>query len=275
MSRSISRALLAVVRAATGLQSPVRRAMTRARLVEALEHDGALTVETSRGALRFLTSRGHHLAAAAVKFSQEEPETLAWIDSFRSGETFWDVGAATGLFTCYAARIPGLSVHAFEPKATSYGVLVEHLALNGLGAQVVPLAVAFSDTTAVTRIELANMAPGSGGNSVRDGAPSDGAAAGPFPQGTLAWRMDDFRRAFGLRAPDHLKIDVDGIEAAILRGAEETLREVTSVLIEVEGDNLAEVASRIEAPLAAAGLAEVVAVRGSGSGKNRLYRRGG
>ena len=75
-------------------------------------------------------------------------------------------------------------------------------------------------------------------------------------------RGADFRRAFGLKPPDHLKIDVDGIEAAILRGAAETLREVKSVMIEVEGDNLWDVAARIEAPLLAAGLTESVFEKG-------------
>jgi FkbM family methyltransferase len=159
MSRTMARALRTVVRLATGMQSPVRRAMTRARLVDLLHQDGAEAVETSRRSLSFLTSRGPHLAAAAVKFHAEEPETLAWIDGFRAGEVFWDVGAATGLFSIYAATIPGVAVWAFEPKATSFGVLVEHLALNGLGEQVTPLPIAFSDGTGITRIGLADLAP--------------------------------------------------------------------------------------------------------------------
>lgn len=275
MSRTVASILRAVVQTATSLQGPGRRAMTRARLIDALHRDGAVTVETKRGTLRFLASRGHHLAAAAAKFHAEEPETLAWIDGFAAGETFWDVGAATGMFTCYAATVPGLSIYAFEPKATSYGVLVEHVALNGLAENVLPLSVAFADRTDVTRIELTHLAPGSGGNGVLDASAVAGASSERFSQGTVAYRIDDFRRAFGLKPPDHLKIDVDGIEAAILRGAAETLREVKSVMIEVEGDNLWDVAARIEAPLLAAGLTEVKAVRESGSRRNRLFRREG
>lgn len=273
MSRSLARALRTVVRLATGMQSPTRRAMTRARLADMLHQDGAETVETSRRNLRFLTSRGPHLAAAAVKFHAEEPETLAWIDGFRAGEVFWDVGAATGLFSIYAATIPGVAVWAFEPKATSFGVLVEHLALNGLGEEVTPLPIAFSDGTGVTRLGLTDLAPGGGDNAVQANSVASARGGGAFRQGTIAYTIDDFRRAFGLPAPDHLKIDVDGIEGAILRGAAETLREVRSVMIEVEGENLSGVAERIEAPLLAAGIAEDMAVRGTGSGKNRLYRR--
>ena len=99
-------------------------------------------------------------------FNDEEPETLDWINRMRPGETLWDIGAATGLLSMYAALIPDIHVFAFEPKATSFGVLVEHLALNGLGDRVFPLCIAFSDKTILTKLSLDAIAAGSGGNSV-------------------------------------------------------------------------------------------------------------
>ena len=94
-----------------------------------------------------------------------------------------------------------------------------------------------------------------------------------FNQGALAYRIDDFIETFGLSRPDHIKIDVDGVEGLILRGAAKTLTSVRSVLVEVEGDNAAEAATRIEPPLTAAGLTEDLSVRAAGSGRNRLYVR--
>jgi hypothetical protein len=117
------------------------------------------------------------------------------------------------------------------------------------------------------------LLPGSGGNSLTGIAGQFGDVRPVFTQSVLVFRIDDFRRLFNMPAPAHIKIDVDGAEGEILEGATETLRSVTSIMIEVEGRNATEAASRIEAPLAAAGLHEVMEVRTSGSLRNRLYRR--
>lgn len=74
--------------------------------------------------------------------------------------------------------------------------------------------------------------------------------------------------------PDHLKLDVDGIEPLILAGATEALTGVRSVLVEVEEERDAGRGEAIERPLRAAGLVEELAFRGKGPGRNRLYRRG-
>lgn len=272
MSRSVAKMLHGVINALTAPQSPARRAMTLSRLVERLDAAQTHAIETRHGPIRSLTLRGPHLAAAAVGFDDEEPELLAWIDGFSPGETLWDIGAATGLFAIYAAR-RGVSVMAFEPKATSFGVLVEHLALNGVGDQVFPVCIAFSDVTGTTHLQLHQMAAGSGGNSIQGEPNQFGDRHFMFNQGALAYRIDDFINAFALTTPDHIKIDVDGVEGLILRGAAKTLQTVRSVLVEVEGDNAAQAATRIEPPLTEAGLVEDVSVREAGSGRNRLYVR--
>jgi len=273
VSRTLANALHALARTATLSQSAKRRAMTFSRLMERLEVEASHRIETARGPMLTLPLRGPHLAAAALGFHEEEPETLAWIDGIGPGEVLYDVGAATGLFSMYAALKPGVQVYAFEPKATSFGVLVEHLALNGMGDRVFPLSVALSDRTKATRLTLSSMAAGSGGNSVDGAADQFGLTQSVFNQGALAYRLDDLISTFELPSPTHLKLDVDGIEGVILRGAPLTLRGVKSVVVEVEGQNALEAATRIEPPLHAAGLREDPAMRGAGSGRNRLYVR--
>jgi FkbM family methyltransferase len=274
MGRSTARMITAFSRTVTALESPMRRAMTYSRVVGRLEQDVAQVIQTARGPLKVLALRGPHLAAAAIGFADEEPETLAWIDGFAPGEALWDIGAATGLLSMYAA-LAGVYVMAFEPSATSHGVLVEHLALNGLGAKVSPFCLAFSDQTSIERITHSSLAPGSGGNAV-GGAPNQfGETGSVFEQASPVYRIDDFRRIFALPTPDHIKLDVDGLEGAILRGAPETLPQVKSLLIEVEGLNAQHAAERIEPPLIAAGFVEDLSARGKGSGRNRVYRRAG
>lgn len=50
---------------------------------------------------------------------------------------------------------------------------------------------------------------------------------------TVAFNLDSVREFFGVAAPTHLKIDVDGGEEAILLGGASTLADVKSILIEV------------------------------------------
>ena len=33
----------------------------------------------------------------------KEPDTINWIDNFNQNDTFFDIGANVGVFTCYAA----------------------------------------------------------------------------------------------------------------------------------------------------------------------------
>jgi FkbM family methyltransferase len=273
MSRTIARLLHGLTDVATLGQTPSKRAATMARLIERLDLASAHTVETRHGPIKTLPLRGPHLAAAAIGFHEEEPETLGWIDAMPDGAVFYDVGAATGLFSMYAALRPALTVYAFEPKATSFGVLVEHLALNGMGERVFPMPVALSDETAAIRFTLSALAPQSGMNSVGGVADQFGKTHDAFVQGALAYRLDDLISTFQLPPPTHLKIDVDGIEGAILRGAPLALKGVQSVVLEVEGENAAEAATRIDPPLQAAGLVEDVSFRTKGSARNRHYVR--
>ena len=40
----------------------------------------------------------------ANTFFSKEPDTLRWINSFKSKSVFWDVGSNIGLYSCYAAK---------------------------------------------------------------------------------------------------------------------------------------------------------------------------
>ena len=273
MSRSLARHLHTIFRIATMGQSAPRAAQTRARLIDLLQQDGTVDVPVQGQMMRILAYRGPHIAAAAAQFVQEEPELQSWIDTFSPHDVFWDIGSAGGMFTLYAALTRGVQVVAFEPNATSYALLTEHLALNNLGGRVTALNVAFSDRTGLTALDLATMLPGSGGNSLAGIEGQFGKIRPVFSQTVLSYTVDEFRRGFTIPAPTHIKIDVDGAEGEILAGAEETLGTVTSVMVEVEGLNAIQADSRIDKPLRAAGLHEVLEVRAMGSKRNRLFRR--
>jgi FkbM family methyltransferase len=175
-----------------------------------------------------------------VRSCAKEPETIEWIEkSFKSGDVFYDIGANVGVYSLVAAKANsgGVLVYAFEPAFINYSQLCQNIYLNGSADSIVPLPIALSDETSIESLNYQNLIPGGALHAL--GQPTDykGDVFAPvFKQKTLGYKLDDFVRLFGIKPPNHIKIDVDGIEAAILRGAEEIFRSssIRSVLVEVE-----------------------------------------
>jgi FkbM family methyltransferase len=175
----------------------------------------------------------------ADTYASKEPDTIAWIDAFvKPGEVLYDVGANIGQYSLYAARrLEGdLRVFAFEPEALNYARLNQNIVLNGLSDSVTAYCLAVADRTALDYFYVKAFAPGASlhcwGRSVTQGEVE-------FPpknrQGTMGVSLDELTGRFGLPFPDHIKVDVDGIEEQIVIGAAGTLRDprLKSVLIEV------------------------------------------
>ncbi len=250
----MARALHGLARAATSVMRPRRRAATLALL-----HDATLqvvSVPTSAGSLRMLcpSSRALHDPQG---FGRDEPETVAWIESLPADAVLWDIGANIGLYALFAA-MRGLRVLAFEPSAASFAAMVRSAEINGLDRRIEAYCLALDEAPGLARLEMASSAAGHSMHSI-------GAGPARFSQAVPAMSIDRLVSDFGATPPSHIKLDVDGIEAAILRGGQATLAGVREVLVEVEGG--AEV--EITAVLALAGLRE----SGVG-GRNRLFRRG-
>lgn len=274
MSRTIARAVTGIIRTLLAPLSARQQRRVIARVVENLERLDLATVQTARGTLRFRQLRGSFLASAVARFHTDEPETLAWIDTFQPGEQLWDIGANVGIYALYAGLDPELTVLAFEPSGFNFGPLVDHIALNNMGARVSPLCVALGNHRGLPSLYMRHMDAGHGSNALGAATNTFGAFEPVFAQTVPAFSIDDFRATFNLPAPHHIKIDVDGIECEILRGAERTLPEVQSVMMEVEGTTGMAHAPEMTQRLADAGLMEVLEVRTQGSARNRLYRRG-
>lgn len=178
----------------------------------------------------------------AKTFYQKEPETLRWIESFEPGDTFLDIGANVGLYTIYAA-IQGHQVMAIEPESQNFGLLSQNLYLNKLSDKVVGLNIAVADKLEITKLFLSKFAPAMALHTV--GKSEDfmnREMKSAFKQGVLSVTLDGLIQWSGEFFPNHVKIDVDGAEARIIAGAEETFKDsrLKSVLIElneeIDGD---------------------------------------
>ena len=167
----------------------------------------------------------------------KEPETIDWIDRIPSGDTFWDIGASVGCFSLYAARSREAVVVSFEPMSNTYAVLAENIHTNQLDSQISAFCIAFSDRTSLGYLYLTSRIAGTSEHSID--SENDRTGSGRLfetRQSSLTYTIDDFIKHFDLQIPSYIKIDVDGDESKILRGAYKTLREpsLESILVEID-----------------------------------------
>jgi FkbM family methyltransferase len=178
---------------------------------------------------RQVTHNGVSLTYRARTFSSKEPETLEWIDGLRG--VFWDVGANVGLYSIYFAKKHNARAYAFEPSVFNLELLARNVHRNAADVTIVP--VALSSTTRVDRMRLSSTAHAGALSSFGVEYGGDGKSlAVELQYSMLGISIDDVVK-LGIPGPDHIKIDVDGVEHEILTGAKKTLLSVRSVLVEI------------------------------------------
>jgi FkbM family methyltransferase len=174
------------------------------------------------------------------EFFTKEPETINWIKSFKKNEVFYDIGANIGQYSIYASVInPSLKVYAFEPQRINYNRMCDNIILNEV-KHVVPLLVGISDNNLIEKFFIKDNRVSASGNQLGQSVDEYGKQFCPSDiEYVLASSLDDFVKQFNLPLPNHIKIDVDGIEGKIVMGMEKTIKEraLKSVLIEVNREN--------------------------------------
>ena len=195
-------------------------------------------VDTKRGRLIFDSSTQYGFRRA-WRLSSTDPDTLGWLDELPDNGCYWDIGANVGAYSLYAALRPKLIVLAFEPSASSYAVLNRNIELNDMSDRIAAYCIAFSEKS---KLDTLNMARTEAGLAMHGFGTEinhfDEIIDTRFRQGAVGFSIDDFVKIFSPPRPTHVKIDVDGIEADILRGGRNTFStpSVKSMMIEIEKD---------------------------------------
>lgn len=145
----------------------------------------------------------------------------------KRGMTFVDVGANVGYYTLMAASLVGAEgrVLAFEPSPYAFDRLASAIKKNLL-AQAQVTQIGLSDTPG----ELQLFIPKIVGNH----SPSMIANEGGAPINVPVRRLDDYLTMAGINHVDLMKIDVEGYEPNVLRGAEGYLKagNISAILCE-------------------------------------------
>lgn len=139
------------------------------------------------------------------------------------GGVFVDVGANVGAYTLVASEQPRARVLAYEPHPATFALLQENLRRNER-RNVIATCAAVGDEVGVLSI---SDTPGSSTTHVASG--NEGAVI-QVPVVRLDVELE--RREL---IADVIKIDVEGFEYPVLRGAGDALSRATLVFVEVNG----------------------------------------
>jgi len=171
----------------------------------------------------------------------KEPWTVQWIEEYlKPGEVLYDVGANVGAYTLLAAvAIPGARVVAFEPSPANFAALCANVELNGVAASVTPVPIALGDRTTSALLDE-DALPGASARLHDAHTAASGVSV-------LVDRLDDVVQRFGLPPPDHVKLDVDGLELEVLEGGARLLTSggVKSAMVELDRERDGDVVDRL------------------------------
>lgn len=150
-----------------------------------------------------------------------EPHTTATITKYvQPGMTALDVGANIGCHTLRLARLVGETgrVIAFEPTPWGFAKLQKNISLN--------------ESHNITLEKLA-LSDSNGDDSVflRSSWHLDGTTGDEGKKPVTFIRLDDYVSQMGLTQIDFIKLDVDGYESRVLRGALATISRFRPMII--------------------------------------------
>jgi len=158
-----------------------------------------------------------------------DPSLQFVMERAKSAKTFWDVGANMGLFSILARDVnPELEVVSIEASSDFYEVLCRNWRLNPRGWTCMHVAVGDHEG-------LVHMSRGLGGlDHVLPASEEKGQGA---RESRPMMTLDHLANLIGHDRIDLLKIDVEGMEFPVLRGASALLEagRIGAIVLEADG----------------------------------------
>jgi FkbM family methyltransferase len=191
-----------------------------------------IAVELANGASIWVLLDDLYVSRGIIDGSWEPEETAFIAANLKPGSVFLDIGSFLGWFTLNAAPLvgPAGAILAFEPQPEAHELLRRSVLHNRFEGWVSTFQLALSDEAG----EVALLRDGSaaGAHANNQGHTWVGGAE-PTP-GSMAigkarsLRLDDMALD---RRIDLVKLDVEGAEWRVLKGAEQTIRTSRPVIV--------------------------------------------
>jgi FkbM family methyltransferase len=172
----------------------------------------------------------------------------------RPGDVVFDAGANIGLHVRFLVQCFGAKVIAFEPISENVALLTRNVQLGNCGdnVQVIPVALADFDGEDVFQVDDLSSASGSL-NVITGGEPCQARkqyGLAPLTKKVVVAQFDTLMERYDLPAPNVIKVDVEGAEERLLRGAIGILQRYGPYLvIELHGAEAARAVVRLLADL--------------------------
>lgn len=209
----------------TRLHPEIRRAPLRTALRFMILHARLwlrrpVTVELPRWQARLLLPGDWGSVGIAMIYclrEQYEPELIVLERFVRSGQIAVDAGASCGIYTVALSKLLAGTgrVLAFEPGARAYTALETNIRLNGL-TNVRAFRLALSDRVGRARLRHHSFGPVANRLDLE-------ASAGGSSEEVEVTTLDAVLQAEGHPVIHLMKMDVEGAEELVLRGAMATL----------------------------------------------------
>jgi|SRR6185312_12624234 len=170
---------------------------------------------------RLAVRRGMTGATGNIYAGLHEFYDMAFAIHFlRAEDVFADVGANIGSYTILASGVAGARTIAFEPDPGTAASLEKNIQLNGLSERV--------------EIHIAALGESAGRIRFSMGRDTENRVVGADEPEGREVRVEMLDAAVGDRVPSFIKIDVEGYETEVLRGALSLLEkpELKAVLTE-------------------------------------------
>ena len=171
-----------------------------------------------------------------------EAVTMYWLRTV-VGETevVYDIGANVGAYSLYAGyklQHNGGCVYAFEPAFTNFSSLCRNIELNGLNKNIIPYPLAFGRTITEGKLYFSTTEAGGAMHGLFQPESEGKTFDSKFTQGVYITSIDVFVSYADILFPNHIKIDVDGLELEIVYGMRSVLEDcrLKSIMIEINVD---------------------------------------
>jgi FkbM family methyltransferase len=160
-------------------------------------------------------------------------DSLELLDIVRPDEprVIYDVGACIGTWSLLASsRLPGAHVHAFEPLSEHVSKFVQ---LTKPYSNISLHQVALGSHGGVQDLHVASSSDSSSLLALTEVMTAEFGIAERRRQTVRVAPLDDYVSTTGIPLPDFIKLDVQGFELDVMKGAEYCLSQARWVLCEV------------------------------------------
>tara|TARA_B100001029_G_C15043477_1_gene445369 strand:- start:30 stop:956 length:927 start_codon:yes stop_codon:yes gene_type:complete len=181
----------------------------------------------------------------AHTFFSKEKDTLEWIEKYGDkNKVFFDIGANIGVYTLFYAATHNSKVYSFEPSFRNLDLLVRNIVLNNLSDNISIISNPVFDRQLINNFSqarnIAGMSEATFGSRKKEGVHNYFSRFNEASTNykTLSISIDKLIEDSVIQKPNLIKIDVDGNEIEVLKGARKTIESgnCNSILVETRND---------------------------------------